>query len=320
MNPRLLEIAAAASALAAADRAGLLVALGAGADTAEGFARRLALHPRAVECVLEVLRAQGFAARDGATYAAHDDLRPELAFQLGEPGLATRLFSHTERFLRDASAHVPATDRAPAREKAYTGTVDYLAAFFAVPAAELAARLDPLGAPGALLDVGAGSAVWGLAQLARAPGARLTALDLPAILPRARAHAEGLGLADRLDLLPGDFHTLELPRASFDRVILANVVHLEPPDRAAALLQRVAPALRAGGHLIVVDTMVAPTPERDRAFTAYALFLALRITGGRPHPEGDLRRWLAAAGLEPGERLDLSGPPVELSALLARAP
>jgi hypothetical protein len=55
-----------------------------------------------------------------------------------------------------------------------------------------------------LLDVGCGSAVYGLVPLLRLPNARLTAQDWPLILPVARSYAAELGVAGRVDLLGGD--------------------------------------------------------------------------------------------------------------------
>jgi len=159
--------------------------------------------------------------------------------------------------------------------------------------------------------------VWSLAQLARLPSARLTALDLPAVVGRARERAEGLGLADRVTLLPGDLHEASLEPRRFDRIILANVLHLEPAHAAEAILARLAPALRPGGRFVLVDAMATPTPEIDRSHHAYALFLALRVPRSRAHPESDLRAWLAAAGAPAARRIDLSGPPLGLSALVS---
>jgi len=320
MNQRLLEISATAAALAAADRSGLLRALGAGPNTADAFARQLGLDPGATTCVLEVLRAQAFVTKVGERYAAHDDILSDLHYLSFKPGRATDLFAHTEQYLRDGSGHFVADRDLYEREATYADAVDYLRGFFRDAAHELAARLDDLGTPHAILDVGAGSAVWSMAQVMRYPGSRVTAMDLPAVLRNAHAHAAELGREAQLDTIAGDFHTVVLPEARHDRVILANVLHLETAERAAALVQRVAPSLRSGGHLVVIDVMAAPSPARDRGLTTYALYLALRVTNASVHPEPDLRRWMVEAGLVPTQRIDLRATPHGLSALVARAP
>jgi ubiquinone/menaquinone biosynthesis C-methylase UbiE len=110
------------------------------------------------------------------------------------------------------------------------------------PAAERAAELldDALPQGAAILDVGAGSAVWSLSLAKRKGGASVTAVDWPAVLEVAAETAEQLGIADRLTTLEGNYHDVEFPAAAFDLVILANVTHLESPG-ATALYSRKSP-------------------------------------------------------------------------------
>ena len=317
--PSLLELAAGASALAAAERAGLLHGLLHHEGTAEGVAKELSLDPAATATVLEVLRTLGLVELHGQVYRATATLRDGLRGTLARPGRGFAIFAHAPTYLRDGTAAIDGLDALEGRDATYAHVVGHLGAMFSAAARELADALDADEPVEAILDVGAGSAVWSLALLERHPGARLTALDLPSVVPSVRARAERLGLAERVEILEGDFHRVDVPRRRFDRVVLANVLHLEPANAARALLARWAGALRPGGRLVIVDQMADDTPEHDRARAAYALYLALRVTGGRPHAEAVLRRWLADAGMRPERRVDLASPPSGLSALVARA-
>lgn len=136
-------------------------------------------------------------------------------------------------------------------------------------------------------------------------------------MERAAERARALGLDARLTLLAGDFHRAALRERHYDRIVLANVLHLEAAPVAQALLARVRPALRPGGRIVIVDSMAGPTPELDRVHRAYALFLALRVPDSRAHPEADLTAWLEAAGLGAERRIDLGGPPAGISALVS---
>ena len=253
MSLPLLDLAAFASAFGAAERAGLLGAIGAAPDDAAGLARRLGLDPNATELVLEVLRTWGIATYDGGRYRASALLDAER-----NRDLLLSIFAHTPELLRTGVPFFPQTDTAAGRAAVYAGVV-----------------------------------------------------------PSLGERAEGLGLADRVTLLPGDLHEASLEPRRFDRIILANVLHLEPAHAAEAILARLAPALRPGGRFVLVDAMATPTPEIDRSHHAYALFLALRVPRSRAHPESDLRAWLAAAGAPAARRIDLSGPPLGLSALVS---
>ena len=171
------------------------------------------------------------------------------------------------------------------------------AAFFARPLAatfELAAGCGLR--PRSILDVGCGSGVWSLALAQATPGARVTGLDLPAVLDRFVARASALCLADRVDTIPGDMHSAALPEARWDLAIIANVLRLEPAEQARAIVRRVVSAVRPGGSVIIVDALAAGTPEAERARAIYSFHLALRTRAGSVHYSGEIGRWLEEAG------------------------
>ncbi|MDP4003385.1 metalloregulator ArsR/SmtB family transcription factor [Methylobacterium sp. NEAU K] len=114
-----------------------------------------------------------------------------------------------------------------------------------------AAVLDALGerSLGSLIDLGTGTGrMLGLL----APRAtRATGLDSShAMLSVARANLERQGLA-RVDLRQGDIHAPPFARASFDLVVVHQVLHyLDDPARA---LRGAARLVAPGGRLLVVD-------------------------------------------------------------------
>ena len=149
---------------------------------------------------------------------------------------------------------------------------------------------------------------------------RVVALDLTAVLEAFRHRAVTLGLDDRAETLPGDYYEVELPPACFDRVIIANVLHLERPTRARVLISRLAPTLRSGGDLIVVDSFGGGTPKRELAHTIYSLNLALRITGGKAHERSVIESWMEEASLAPAGFIELESWPGTLAAIRANRP
>lgn len=87
------------------------------------------------------------------------------------------------------------------------------------------------------------------------PGPAYTGIDLtPAMLARARRRAAEHGV--RIELREGDVMDLELPEASFDRVIMHLILAVVPrPERALAEAERV---LRPGGRVLVLDKFLRP--------------------------------------------------------------
>ncbi len=313
----LLELGGMAAAVVAAYQSHLLQALLNGPATPARYAEELGLDATATERILDVLAQLGVADCDQGSYAASTGLSQLDAQQPGGLDAVGALWSQVPAFLVHGE-RLALMDGPPAvREAAYSPVVSGLAKLFAEAARQLAATLA--GSPAQILDVGAGSGIWSLAMAEHSPHARVTALDLPGVLPAFRLQAEHLGLADRTLTLAGDFHQVELPPERFDRVVLANVLHLEPQAQAAALIRRVASSLVRGGDLVIVEMLSNGTPSGERARAIYALHLALRTRQGQVHPLPDLQAWVEQAGLLPGEVIQLSTLP-GMAALVAQAP
>jgi SAM-dependent methyltransferase len=311
-----MEAAGSAAVVASAVELGLIESLSDPAPAAE-HASRLGLDPEATRLELEALVALGIAeerhGRFGAAEAA-DQLAPGPSLlALPERGLWT----HLPRFLSTGQRYAQMDGSTAERSAAYKELTKALGRLFHDAARELAAKLTPRER---ILDVGAGSGVWSLAMAERSAAAHITAIDLPQVLPAFEQRAERLGLRDRVELVAADYHAMELPSEAFDRVLLANVLHLEPPRSARSLLRRVTAALAPGGELVVIDALAGGDPARDRARSIYALHLAMRTRRGRVHPCAEVEHWCRDAGLGEGELITLSGPARALGALIHRRP
>lgn len=311
-----MEAAGSAAVVASAVELGLIESLSDPAPAAE-HASRLGLDPQATRLELEALVALGIAEeRDGrfAGAEAADQLAPGPSLgALPEHGL----WAHLPHFLRTGQRYARMDGSTAERSAAYKELTKALGRLFHDTARELAAKLTPRER---ILDVGAGSGVWSLAMAQRSAAAHITAIDLPQVLPAFEERAERLGLRGQVELVAADYHAMELPSKAFDRVLLANVLHLEPPRSARSLLRRVAAALAPGGDLVVIDALAGGDPARDRARSIYALHLAMRTRRGRVHPRAEVEHWCRDAGLGEGELITLSGPARALGALIHRRP
>ncbi len=121
-------------------------------------------------------------------------------------------------------------------------------------------------------------------------------------------------MSGRVDAMAGDFQRASLP-ASFDRAVLANVLHLEDEAGAAALVEKAAPAVVLGGDVVIVDVLDCLT--QDLAHAAYGLHLAMRTNGGVAHRSAKLEAWLATAGFRRLKIVDLSSELPALGAIVA---
>ncbi len=313
----LFELGGVAATLVAAYQGNLLQALLNGYATPTMYAEELGLDPTATERVLEVLACLGIADRNQGKYGASAVFKDLDAIGPGGVDAFGALWSQVPTFLLSGERYAHMDGPPDAREAVYSSVVSKLALVFAHGARQLAVALP--GYPAHILDVGAGSGIWSLAMAQRHAEMRVTALDFPNVLQAFRIQAEHMGLSDRIGLLPGNFHCVAIPEDRFDRIVLANVLHLEPPEQAAALIRRVASVLLPGGDLVIVDMLGDGTPVGERAQAIYALHLALRTREGKVHPLSDLQAWVERAGLLPDEVIAL-GTPQGMGALVAHKP
>ena len=293
-------IAAVSVSLVSAAQSGLLGALTDSPQSADGLATTVGVDSTAATRVLEVLARARVVEREAGGYRIGPLL--EAASRGGGVEFATRLWSAVPAYLQTGRG-VHFHGRSGDRQQKYRSIVGALGRLFAEPAQRLAeARAVP--GEGRVLDVGAGSGVWSLAMLRANPAAHATALDLERVLPIFEEFARESGVAERTAVFAADYHE-RMPERAFDRVVLANVLHLEAPPDAAALAKRACECVAPGGDVVVVDALSDGTAASELRVAAYALHLGTRTGVGRPHPEAEIRSWLRAAGFERSERVPL---------------
>ncbi|SBT42747.1 methyltransferase [Micromonospora auratinigra] len=188
----------------------------------------------------------------------------------------------------------------------------------------VAAAVD-LSAYPTIVDVGGNSGTLLGQLLTAAPGNRGVLFDRPAIVPAAREQLAGAGLADRVEVVGGDF---------FDRVpdggdlyTLKNILWDWDDADAARILATVAAAMPSGATLMIIDQFLPEMPLGDGAELDprtrelhRVSFSILLQRGGRVRTEAEYRDLVTAAGLTVTEVLPAPGAKRRWDLLLARRP
>lgn len=141
-----------------------------------------------------------------------------------------------------------------------------------------------------IVDVGGSQGVLLAALLAAAPQATGVLFDRPEVIATARPVIIAQGLAERMELIGGDFFA-EVPPGG-DLYLIKSVLHNWDDDRARRILANCHRAAEPGSILLVIESICAdrePSP-------LHLINLAGLVSGGRERTREQHQALLEAAG------------------------
>lgn len=171
-------------------------------------------------------------------------------------------------------------------------------------------------------DIGAAEGALLAAVLDRYPRARGLAFDLPAAVERCRARFARRGLAERCDIVAGDFLDHVPPGA--DIYVLKAILHNWDDERAKRILRNCAAAMPSGSRLLVIENAAPERPTGPGATEGAALRPALRdlemlvLLGGRDRTVSEHAELIRGAGFTEVRVLAGSTRPALLEAINSR--
>lgn len=140
-----------------------------------------------------------------------------------------------------------------------------------------------------IVDVGGGHGGF-LVEVLRKSSARGVLFDAEHVLREARITAEGL--SDRCELVTGDFFQ-SVPEG--DCIVLKRILHDWSDETATEILRVCRRALRPGGRVLIIDSVIPPGNAPHSGKTLDVLMMV--SLPGRERTEQEFRYMLAAAGL-----------------------
>ena len=147
---------------------------------------------------------------------------------------------------------------------------------------------------GTIVDVGGGNGSLLASVLAANPSARGILFDLPHVLDQARRQLAAAGVAERCELVGGDFFA-GVP-AGGDAYLLRWVLHDFDDERAARILQSCRAAMPPEGRLLVIEQVIADGGKPGEWMTKFLDLQMLILLGGQERTEAEFRELFAAAG------------------------
>jgi|GEM_PF-4226138 len=122
-----------------------------------------------------------------------------------------------------------------------------------------------------LLDVGAGSGVHVIEACKRFESLRGIALDLPPVCPMTDIFIGQYDMSKQITTFPCDMFTASWP--DVDAIVMCDVVHDWPDEKARVLLSKAHATLPSGGRLILLEVLL--NEDKAGPFVAVGFNLAV---------------------------------------------
>lgn len=110
-----------------------------------------------------------------------------------------------------------------------------------------------------LVDLGGATGHLAVAACRHYPAMRAAVFDLPQIVPIASELVRESDVADRVEIIGGDFFTDVLPEA--DLYTLGRILHDWSEDKILILLRKIYERLPVGGAVLIAEKLIADTRD-----------------------------------------------------------
>lgn len=176
-------------------------------------------------------------------------------------------------------------------------------------AQELAAYLDlnRSSGPVSVLDLAAGSGVWGIALAQSSPQVRVTAVDWPGVLPVTRATVARFGLSARFSFVEGDLQEANFG-SGHNVATLGHILHSEGIERSKALLKKTFQALGCGGTIAIAEFLVNEDRTGPLNGLIFAVNMLVNTDCGDTYSFEEIAKWLYEAGFADARTIATHGP------------
>jgi ubiquinone/menaquinone biosynthesis C-methylase UbiE len=298
----------------AAVQHGIFDLLDKGPLTAAQVAKKSGASERGTKAILNVLVSLNLLERKGEKFALTEESATFLVST--RPAFYGMLFRHISSQLLPnwlQITEIVRTGKPAARVNGKKDGAKFFAQFveslFPLSFAAASALGNHLGvakasAPMSVLDIGAGSGVWGISIAKQSQHVRIHAVDWPDVLKVTRRVAQKHGVANRLSTAEGDFFEADFGKGHRVATI-GHILHSEGRERSQRLLKKVFNALAPGGTVAIQEFV--PNEERTGPPPAliFAVNMLVNTEAGDTFTFGEMSQWLKKAGFKNPRLLDV---------------
>jgi hypothetical protein len=169
-----------------------------------------------------------------------------------------------------------------------------------------ALKLSEAKGPVRVLDLAAGSGVWGIALAQKSPHVRVTAVDWPGVLTTTRKVATKHGVGDRFQFVPGDLDSADFG-SGYQVATLGHILHSEGVERSKSLIGKTFRSLASGGTIAIAEWLVNDERTQPPPGLIFAVNMLVNTDSGDTFSFNEIREWLEQAGFRDARLLEVPG-------------
>jgi len=158
-----------------------------------------------------------------------------------------------------------------------------------------------------VLDLAAGSGIWGIALAQKSPRVRVTAVDWAGMIPTTKRITRNFGVADRFQFIEGDLLEANFGNG-YDIAILGHILHSEGEERSRELLKKTFCTLKSGGTIAIAEWLVNDERTEPLPSLMFAVQMLVNTDKGDTFSFNEIKSWLEDAGFRKVRKLKAPGP------------
>jgi len=304
--------------LEAAVRNGVFDALSGGPKTVAETSAATGASERGLAAIMNALVGLEFLTRDEAGRFA---LTPESATYLvsTNPAYLGGMLAHTSKQLMPGWLELEEIVRTG---RPYTAVnqqgegspffEQFVGALFAMNYASAVAAAEALGVATAseavsVLDLAAGSGVFGIAIAQRSERVTVTAVDWPKVLEVTRRTVDRFGLGDRFRYVAGDLDAADFGKGH-NVATLGHILHSEGEERGRKLLGKIYDAMAPGGTVVIAEFLVDADRRGPLSGLLFGVNMLVHTDKGGTYSFDEIRGWLEECGFRDARTVAAPGP------------